>query len=258
MQASDDMTNEGVGSEQEAIQSAQLGSGAFARSAVMFTNDTGTAATGAVHVPLGKRDDGTPVRGTCGVTFISPHFAITASHCVSKNFPTGGITTSTKLKVEHYDATGLTKAKVDAQAVVHGSFPSYTRDPLTAAEGYGVTTYNQCFVRRRCSTNDQYGRDACPLSANDSADIALLECTDRSVFGAYVPVASSDTLGEAVRMYWYHEVLNLPAKDPNSSGSTQDRWEHYGAYLTDNEPGGVDHRDRGENFHYFGGNHNQL
>ncbi|MBL8948441.1 MAG: hypothetical protein JNK45_35035, partial [Myxococcales bacterium] len=45
-------------------------------------------ATGSVAVPLrvnGQLDyeGGWIVRGTCGVTFISPHYAVTSAHCVT-------------------------------------------------------------------------------------------------------------------------------------------------------------------------------
>src|SRR6478609_11404231 len=40
-------------------------------------------STGSVHVPLTlSTPDGDPGGASCGVTFISPHYAITAAHCV--------------------------------------------------------------------------------------------------------------------------------------------------------------------------------
>src|SRR5688572_2341913 len=48
-----------------------------------------TAATGSVLVPMYRADraperavDGTALRGSCGVTFVSPRYAITAAHCL--------------------------------------------------------------------------------------------------------------------------------------------------------------------------------
>jgi hypothetical protein len=62
-------------------------------------------------------------------------------------------------------------------------------------------------------------------------------------------VAPDEDVGEAVSMYWYHEVLDLPAADPHlaKSSATQQRWIHYGAL-----------QNRKDNFHYLGGNRNQL
>jgi len=200
-----------------------------------------------VIVPLparDQRDDGIPVRGTCGVTFVSPHFAITAAHCVSSQMP---ITLSTKLRVEHYELDGVSLERIRDQAKVTGTFPNYRTDQLDASEGYRVTANKSCFVRRRCSTASDYGRDNCPFS--EDVDIALLECTDRSWSGDYVPVAPSENVGEVVSMYWYHEVLDLPVANPGqaSSSATQQRWIHYGAL-----------ENRKDNHHYLGGGRNQL
>lgn len=184
-----------------------------------------TQATGAIRFTW---TDGT--RGPCGSTFISPHYAVTAAHCVPKDQLTVNSTTFT---VTQYDTTGLTATAVANQAAVDGLWPNYNHHTtLSASDGYNVTTYNDCVVTTRCSTNpgdpnSQFGRDNCPFTTD--VDIAVIKCPTRPAGATYAAVATSDSGTQNVEAWWFHEVVNMRTS-PNEAIGPSDGWTHYGNF----------------------------
>jgi hypothetical protein len=163
--------------------------------------------------------DGTPLRYTCGVTFISPRRAITAAHCVDATnvwSPANQL-----LEVRMYDPMRSDEVGWEATArSLSGTFPRYRKTPL--GPGYSTTSYG-CRVVARCG--GPYGDYRCP-AAFPRADTALLDCGDSSPGCRYdyLGVAGSEGEGLPVSMSWTHEVYTIPA----DRGS--DLWRHYTRY----------------------------
>ncbi len=219
-------------------------------------NNRAARSTGALHQPYLDDDgnprtsNGFPVRSTCGVTFVSPTFAVTAAHCVrGVNLPDPD---NDSFIVEQFDISSVSDSKLANAEHVKGNFPYFTRSKLSAADGYSVTRYNNCYVRRRCA----YGKVNCDFDA----DVALIECVDRPASAEYMPVAASDPLTGPVETYWFHEVLDVALEWPEMPAPPLDHWvdvyiherqnqyEHYTQYSS----------DVGSNYHYLGGDRNQL
>jgi hypothetical protein len=190
--------------------------------------------------------NGIPVRGTCGVTFVTPHYAITAAHCVKGTDVFDPAHQALRVEQAHLEWCAL--PKLQAAEVVGGTFPNYTNTPVTEADYCYRTTYSQCFVTKRCSST--FGKLAC----NDiEADIALIRCADRPANAAAMAVAPSDDEAGPVEMTWYHEVYSFPTVQPilppNPSwfdsaiyAIRMDRWNHYTLY---------DNAAIQENYHYL-------
>src|SRR3954464_3541179 len=80
---------EDVGTTREEVQTQDM----WRQFAIVQDGSIASKATGAIEVPIrdangqlvsvATNSGSLAVRGTCGVTFISPHYAVTASHCVS-------------------------------------------------------------------------------------------------------------------------------------------------------------------------------
>lgn len=171
-------------------------------------------ATGAVYIPIRdaqgniRTQQGKQVRGTCGVTFIAPHYAITAAHCVSStNVPDPP---NNPLWVLQYDASDVHPWWFAFASQLSGTFPNY--NALVDLYQSGLTmTYQTCKVVSRC--DNTWGRYNCN-HANMFDDVALLHCASRSNT-QWIPVAGSDAgNGGAVEMYWFHELLDMPLTDP--------------------------------------------
>jgi hypothetical protein len=192
-------------------------------------------ATGAIFVPIRLADgtvetatDGTPIRATCGVTFIDRTHAITAAHCVEKEEPARSFT------VEFYEVD----AGVDFKgAEIRGLFPGYV--PEKVANGYRITR-TSCKVKSRCG----FGSYACPFAGGGSeSDVALLKCDPLPSDRAPVDLATRDDRRGAVTMFWFHEIYKRPR-----GSNARDFVSHY-----------LDYRDgMKSNFHYFGNDKNQL
>ncbi len=196
----------------------------------------------------------------CGATFISPHYAITAAHCVDEDMVPNAYSDSspTKFRVEEYDITSLNMNEFHDQKRIYdsyvgnpgiGEWPAYyVYDKMTTAEGYKKTT-NTCYLVSRCT----YGRKNCDITTYN-VDIALIYCPNRaSASDNWVKVASSsesETSGNA-EIWWFHEIAELAHGKYDhiyNPYMPDDSYDHYGKYGTS------------QNFHYVspGGTKLQL
>ena len=222
------------------------------------TRATSDRDTGVVYVP--RRDsetgeflynNGVPIRGTCGVTFISPHYAITAAHCV----PSSNVIGSQKLTVQSMIVT-----LSDSALLAGGAMNTTSSDPtewfLTApmTTGYNVTTYTDCIVAARCDT--AYGpiigtcerENGTPFT---TVDIAMIYCRDRTLSTHHIVAPISEQqVGRPLCNHWFHEVHDLPIDDPGSGHPDYEEWRYYGYYPYSSWAF--------YNYHYFGGSKNQL
>ncbi len=225
-----------AGSTRQDVILSAMGSG------FELATGTGALATGAIFVPQLLTNGApqffpgttTPIRATCGVTFVSPHFAITAGHCVAPRDVPNPVSQS--FVVETYDISGLT---APLPTELSGTFPNYTHPVLGPLDGYQVHSL-RCSVVVRCNGTGFN----CPAAAAD-ADIAMLSCGDRPATEEfpYVAVAEFDPTFGAVEMFWPHEILNVPNTRPQAPGML-DLYEHYKIW----EPSHV------SNFHYHPNN----
>ncbi len=215
--------------------------------AIVQDGSQASKATGALEIPL-RGTDGQPafitstttvlgfphstrlaVRGTCGVTFISPHYAVTAAHCVEQvNVPDPANET---FVVRQYDVTNASLSGLETAALFTGSFPNYQPSfiPMQNVAGYQSTALS-CTVVSRCASPSVANSAA--FNCDFSADVAMLHCGDRASNAMWLPVATSDPLAGAVEMYWFHELLSpMPNTKPapNAPATTLDRFTHYTA-----------------------------
>jgi hypothetical protein len=198
---------------------------------------TGTAFVTALNASGAPRfaSDGTPIRITCGATFIAPGYAITAGHCVDAGDVPDPATHPVTVQTYHLTSS----VPWESAANLTGTFPAFSHPTLTSAQGYVVRRHT-CTVERRCGTANgpQIDCDE-PL-----ADTALLRCPSLpGCTTGYLDVANTDHLDRPVDMVWTHEVYDIPAAASDS------RNMHYTQY----SPGVFE-----QNFHYFGNDRNQL
>ena len=165
--------------------------------------------------------------GSCGLTWVSQHYGVTAAHCVS-HLPLR----QESLIVEEIYLDQLDPNQTNAYVTVNGSWPNFSPGG-TLTTGHGTTRYNRCYVSRRCSTR-WGGREGCPIA--EDVDIALIKCSERQfyehaetaeVLPAWygLPENLDDQLSLNINVWWFHEIYNLPVSDDGT-----DRWRNYGAY----------------------------
>lgn len=203
-------------------------------------------STGAMRVTTPLQ-----VSGSCGVTFVSQHYAITAAHCASKLYdrklPDGGvervpgfaagtptqdsqgrptidISSATPVVVEQFDTRFLNWRSIIDQSIISGTWPNWQQlRRLTTSDGYNMTA-TTCFVARRCSVDEGFGNDNCPAAVRslaDSVDLALVYCPYRTAT-ARAPVATTALLDpnqpyENAEIWWFHEIVNLQTTENDQS-----------------------------------------
>lgn len=247
--------SEVVASVQQRVEGRSLGEVyalefdlALARSRSARLKALASRATGALLAPL-VDDDGLPryandvaLRGTCGVTLVSPALAVTAAHCVDPSF-----VDVDHLQIEMYR---LSRPPAQPASPLAGTFPAFTHAQLGSEDGYFTDRY-PCVIEARCG--EAFGApQRCPDETKATGDIALLRCDGEpgSKYG-YLDAAKTDELDSPVFVPWKHELYALSDDEfDNPDAST---WQHYGLVT----------EDPGENYHYFGVGpddveHNQL
>jgi hypothetical protein len=232
---------------------------------VVLTQDSSQAAraTGAVYVPFKKNGAvetvTTPIwsffnityniRGTCGVTFIAPHYAITASHCVS-DANVGATPTevaATRLDVKQFDITAANAGNLYYDSNLQGGWANYTTvgKRMDLEPGYVATDYPSCQISARCAFSG-----SSDVNCGFSGDVTLLYCPERANNAPWLPIASSDQgAGAPVEMYWFHELVNAPVTQQEAGSDTLAN-SLFQNYTTD-------HVDE-HNWHYVGSPNNVL
>ena len=199
---------------------------------------TGSAANvdmaRSTAVVKGENPQPTVPFGSCGATFVSPHFALTAAHCVPQ-MPINGV--SNTFFLQEVSLGNLSAAELSSYLTITGTWkqgPGWSHATLT--QGYNTVEHRQCRVTRRCSR--EHGHENCPLgNSGVDVDMALILCPERSSLyfaitpdileRAGIPADLFDQPGLDLNIWWFHELYNLPT-EPNQPGFSTDRWEHYG------------------------------
>lgn len=244
------MAEEDMGESESHVQTAAETHWSVATTSLTGAIAQAQRATGALIVdryPDGvtqqTADDGTPIRATCGVTFIDRTHAITAGHCAPNDDVPNPRTRSVQVQLIDVDPSSDWRNA----AKITGTFPAYEHPAIT--RGYSVTTLT-CNIVHRCGSS--FGPYECPAATTAAdADIMMVECpqglpADREP----VDVAASDAeRSGAVKVFWFHEIYDTPVLVPAANDTVnQDLFDHYAK----SDP------DMKGNFHYFGGDRNQL
>jgi hypothetical protein len=233
-----------LGSEEELGTDVQEVQSAGINKYYTYVRETTRVAhsTAAVLAPFrdaaGNQEtiEGIPLRGTCGITFIAPHYAMTAAHCVDAGqVPNPAAQTVT---VESYDIQGMSTWELAFSGLVLGRWPNFNFPvPIANNDAYVVKT-QECKVVSRCVDG---------FNCSFGADIALLYCPSRHYSADWMPIASSDALTGPVEMSWFHEVYGVPFTGTGLTGDNLDRFQHYTEYT-----------NHSQNYHYLGGGKNHL
>ena len=216
-----------------------------------------------------KTSDGNNVRVTCGITFVSPRYAITAAHCVD-DMSCGG--DGRTFKVRHFDIGDVywrsveeaVQLKVDGNNAEAAFEDGWQQNRyLNSDDGYEITFEDsKCEVVALCDKDGRYGRknaQLCKVNGKEFVkDIALVFCPNRPI-SEYLEVArdSDVKVGKEVEAHWYHELLDVPPaysgddckkiyrSSPNSTEARQcpSVVGHYNIYI----PGA-----KSNNYHYIG------
>lgn len=194
-------------------------------------------ATGTVLVPFPwVGPNHTELRGTCGITFVAPHYGITAGHCVA-DF---GEKPISEITVQMYHFPKDLDWKVAAE--ISGQHPNVEHKRIPNYENY-VDKF-RCRVVMRCGSKDLIKGK--PIRCDDprhaQADVALVRCDDSIIDRGYavLKVAQTDIPEAVPYLRWTHEVYGNTA-EPGS-----DRYRDFLNYYEWRDTGYAD------SWHYWG------
>jgi hypothetical protein len=205
----------------------------------------GTLFSPLTDSPTGKQTyaaDGTALRMSCGITFISAHYGVTAGHCVGGS----NHNLSSTLTVQMYRLDGLSSATVEdmisTASELWGAFPYYFHQNMDSVAANAPSPYSSNIDQYLCSVEVACGMSSyqCPWTL-PQPDVALVYCPGGpgATYG-YLNVAGADIPTAEVMMPWSHEIYDV---SNTSASNYQDLLTHYVGLSTDDQ-----------NFHYFGKN----
>lgn len=175
-----------------------------------------------------RRSDGT--YASCGVTFLSKKYALTAAHCTA-GVPMDSLAINV---IQSELSSGTTDFAIWLSSQLSGNWPLFSDLDLSGTQLIQTGSY-ACKVVKRCAGVLGEG---CPAGLDVNIDMALLECPGRtgSANEAYhSPVAMTDPIAsDPLDVVWYHEYLNA-----NTTTPTNQYYAHYTAL-----------GDPADNYHY--------
>jgi hypothetical protein len=174
---------------------------------------------------------------SCGVTFVSKHYAITAAHCV-KNVALD----SPELIVASVNFSVGESTFENSTIITGGTYPDWTPPPpLTFQDGYHIKG-SWCQVTWRCHdgtgspSGQSFGTKRCPPypgeGVGNQIDLALLYCPQRPEPKIFLTVhpENHEQVGHSVEVYWFHEVVKLQRWAGDSqNNSPANNWNNYGS-----------------------------
>jgi hypothetical protein len=205
-------------------------------------------ATGTLFAPIRSHGDGvtdtigggTTLRFSCGVTFVSPRYAVTAGHCVDTDSVVDLARDLVTVQMYRFPA-GYDWLNA---STLSGGFPNITHPSIS---GYASDIVRfSCRVVSRCYHNNSGDVSVnCPI-ATSTADVALLRCdTDVASRGfTWLDVAAADDLSQVPYMPWTHEVYFPPDAGTALAGDFHDHYTVHNATTNDGH--------YPDNFHYWG------
>ncbi len=194
-----------------------------------------------------------PFLGSCGLTFVSEHYAITAGHCLTQADP--------DLPVEVRVIRPQPNFNWQSTTTISGTFPHFKHrwEKGTAAgrSRYGSKSFS-CALKVRCYVdpnrgvehhNCNIGMDDVGFAASsdqevrDASDVALVYCNEPlgKRYGM-VEVAQEDLPGTDLLMPWFHEVYDRPSAPAAAAQFQKSYVDLKGGYA-----------GKANNYHYVGG-----